>query len=44
MQWKQQFMQWSNIREEQIAMFTSDNKQAVGANDIMYPFYRRSID
>ncbi|KAJ2796102.1 DNA repair helicase RAD25, partial [Coemansia helicoidea] len=26
MQWKQQFMQWSTIKEEQIALFTSDVK------------------
>ncbi|KAJ2712200.1 DNA repair helicase RAD25 [Coemansia sp. D1744] len=24
MQWKQQFLQWSTIKEEQIAIFTSD--------------------
>ncbi|OZJ05509.1 putative DNA repair helicase ercc3 [Bifiguratus adelaidae] len=27
MQWKQQFLQWSNIKENQIALFTSDQKQ-----------------
>ncbi|KAI9144560.1 P-loop containing nucleoside triphosphate hydrolase protein [Paraphysoderma sedebokerense] len=26
-QWKQQFLQWSNINEKQIACFTSDTKQ-----------------
>ncbi|KAJ1922581.1 DNA repair helicase RAD25 [Coemansia sp. S100] len=26
MQWKQQFLQWSTIKEEQIAVFTSDQK------------------
>ncbi|KAJ1833327.1 DNA repair helicase RAD25 [Coemansia sp. RSA 2711] len=26
MQWKQQFLQWSTIKEEQIAIFTSDTK------------------
>lgn len=27
MQWKQQFLQWSNIKENQIAVFTSDQKE-----------------
>ncbi|CAG8506234.1 16621_t:CDS:10, partial [Acaulospora colombiana] len=27
MQWKQQFVQWSNIKESQIAVFTSDQKE-----------------
>jgi len=27
MQWKQQFMMWSNITEKQIAVFTSDQKE-----------------
>ncbi|CAG8576083.1 11702_t:CDS:10, partial [Diversispora eburnea] len=27
MQWKQQFLQWSNIKESQIAVFTSDQKE-----------------
>ncbi|KAI7833389.1 P-loop containing nucleoside triphosphate hydrolase protein [Kickxella alabastrina] len=27
MQWKQQFMQWSTIKEEQIAVFTSEEKE-----------------
>lgn len=27
MQWKQQFLQWSNINERQIAVFTSDQKE-----------------
>ncbi|KAI8321996.1 DNA repair helicase rad25 [Martensiomyces pterosporus] len=27
MQWKQQFLQWSTIREDQIAVFTSDQKE-----------------
>lgn len=29
MQWKQQFLQWSNIKENQIAVFTSDCKEKV---------------
>ena len=32
MQWKQQFLQWSNIRENQIAVFTSDQKEKVSDN------------
>ncbi|KZV62100.1 DNA helicase [Peniophora sp. CONT] len=27
MQWKQQFMQWSNINEKQIAVFTAESKE-----------------
>lgn len=27
MQWRQQFLQWSNIRPDDIAVFTSDNKE-----------------
>ncbi|EMR10265.1 hypothetical protein PNEG_01530 [Pneumocystis murina B123] len=27
MQWRQQFLQWSNIKNEDIAVFTSDNKE-----------------
>ncbi|CAG8437334.1 3439_t:CDS:10 [Ambispora gerdemannii] len=27
MQWKQQFLQWSNIRDSQIAVFTSEQKE-----------------
>ena len=29
MQWKQQFLQWSSIKENQIAVFTSDCKEKV---------------
>jgi hypothetical protein len=29
MQWKQQFMQWSNITDRQIAVFTADQKEKV---------------
>ena len=29
MQWKQQFMQWSNVTEKQIAVFTADQKEKV---------------
>lgn len=27
MQWKQQFLQWSNIQENQVAVFTAENKE-----------------
>lgn len=30
MQWKQQFMQWSNVTDRQIAVFTADQKEKVG--------------
>ena len=29
MQWKQQFMQWSNVTDRQIAIFTADQKERV---------------
>lgn len=29
MQWRQQFLQWSNIQEKQIAIFTSEQKEKV---------------
>lgn len=29
MQWKQQFLQWSNVSDKQIAVFTSDQKEKV---------------
>jgi hypothetical protein len=29
MQWRQQFMQWSNITDKQIAVFTADQKEKV---------------
>jgi hypothetical protein len=31
MQWKQQFMQWSNVTDRQIAVFTADQKEKVCA-------------
>lgn len=30
MQWKSQFMQWSNVTDRQIAVFTADQKEKVG--------------
>lgn len=40
MQWKQQFMQWSNIKENQIAVFTSDQKERFsGASGIVISTY-----
>ncbi|KAJ7142456.1 DNA helicase [Mycena epipterygia] len=32
LQWKQQFLQWSNIAERQIAVFTGDQKQKFSGN------------
>jgi hypothetical protein len=29
MQWRQQFMQWSNVTDRQIAVFTADQKEKV---------------
>ncbi len=29
MQWKSQFMQWSNVTDRQIAVFTADQKEKV---------------
>ena len=29
MQWKQQFLQWSNVTDRQIAVFTADQKEKV---------------
>ena len=34
MQWRQQFLQWSNVTDRQIAVFTADQKEKVG-------FFRR---
>lgn len=31
MQWKQQFMQWSNVTDRQIAVFTADQKEKVAS-------------
>lgn len=35
MQWKQQYLQWSNIKENQIAVFTSDCKEKVMLIDLI---------
>ena len=29
MQWRQQFMQWSNVTDKQVAVFTADQKEKV---------------
>lgn len=40
MQWKQQFMQWSNINEKQIAVFTAESKEKfVGESGIVVSTY-----
>ncbi|RIB30035.1 P-loop containing nucleoside triphosphate hydrolase protein [Gigaspora rosea] len=40
MQWKQQFLQWSNIKESQISVFTSDQKEKfIGQSGIVISTY-----
>ncbi|KAI8969933.1 P-loop containing nucleoside triphosphate hydrolase protein [Mycotypha africana] len=40
MQWKQQFLQWSSIKENQVAVFTSDCKEKfLGASGIVISTY-----
>ena len=40
MQWRQQFLQWSNVQESQISVFTSDEKQKfTGAAGIVVSTY-----
>jgi hypothetical protein len=34
MQWKQQFMQWSNVTDKQIAVFTADQKERVSVGTV----------
>jgi hypothetical protein len=34
MQWRQQFIQWSNITDRQIAVFTADQKEKVSLRDL----------
>ncbi len=36
MQWRQQFMQWSNVTDRQIAVFTADQKEKV-CTTVSYP-------
>jgi hypothetical protein len=36
MQWRQQFMQWSNVTDRQIAVFTADQKEKVRTAAISY--------
>lgn len=35
MQWRQQFMQWSNVTDRQIAVFTADQKEKVNVAPLM---------
>lgn len=35
MQWKQQFLQWSNITEKQISVFTADEKEKVSRDALL---------
>jgi DNA excision repair protein ERCC-3 len=37
MQWKQQFMQWSNVTDHQIAVFTADQKEKVYISQKLIP-------
>lgn len=37
MQWRQQFMQWSNITDRQIAVFTADQKEKVSVGHSVGP-------
>jgi DNA excision repair protein ERCC-3 len=30
MQWRQQFMQWTNVTDKQICVFTAEQKERVG--------------
>ena len=39
MQWKQQFMQWSNITDRQIAVFTADQKEKVSSMMRLWYFF-----
>ena len=36
MQWKQQFMLWSNVTDRQIAVFTADQKEKVSIKKFSY--------
>jgi hypothetical protein len=36
MQWKQQFMLWSNVTDRQIAVFTADQKEKVSIKKSSY--------
>lgn len=34
MQWKQQFMMWSNVTDKQVAVFTADQKEKVPSSHV----------
>ena len=40
MQWRQQFMQWSNVTDRQIAVFTADQKEKVR---MLVSYLRRGV-
>lgn len=44
MQWKQQFMQWSNVTDRQIAVFTADQKEKVSSPYFQNIFFLGLID
>lgn len=43
MQWKQQFLQWSNITEKQISVFTADEKEKVRRFSLRLPLFRADL-
>jgi len=42
MQWRQQFMQWSNVTDKQVAVFTADQKEKVRSIERGELYYPRS--
>ena len=46
MQWRQQFLQWSNVTDKQIAVFTADQKEKVGPSgyhNTLWAIYLRTV-
>ena len=43
MQWRQQFMQWSNVTDRQIAVFTADQKEKVRVSTVTSGTHDRSF-
>lgn len=44
MQWKQQFLQWSNIQDRQIAVFTAEQKEKVRSHSFLLYAMSREHD
>lgn len=44
-QWKAQFMQWSNVTDRQIAVFTADQKEKVTCHDspLSWPYWTTQV-